>query len=131
MEVDIWVYPPISEFKTNKKEPEEGEKVKLTATITNPSDEEINLTVVFYEGDTVLDTQIHNVSAGETLNATFEWKADKEGKYTFRVVFDGAENTEMELKVNVKAASPGPGLLLAFLAMTLAATVALVARRQR
>lgn len=131
MAVDIWLYPPISEFKTNKKEPEEGEKIKLTATITNPSEEEINLTVVFYEGDTELDVQTKNVTAGETVEVVYEWKAEKEGKYTFRVVFQGAENTEMELKVDVKAASPGPGLLLAFLAMTLAAGVALVARRRR
>jgi len=129
--VDIWVYPPVSEFKSNKKSPEEGTKIKLTATITNPSDVDINVTVVFYKGEEVLDTQSPiNITAGETVDVIYEWKAKKEGKHTFRVIIQGAENGEMFTVVDVKAASPGPGLLMAVLAVTLVGCFALIVRRR-
>jgi len=130
--VEIWVYPPVSEFKSNKKDPEEDTKIKLTASIYNPSNIDINVTVVFYKGDEVLDTQSPvNITAGETVDVIYEWKAKKEGKHTFRVILQGAENSEMTTVVNVKAASPGPGLIMVALAVTLAACVALVARRRQ
>ncbi|MCK5414799.1 MAG: hypothetical protein KAJ35_05405, partial [Thermoplasmata archaeon] len=55
--IEVWVYPPISKFKASPKDPEEGEKVKLTATVDNPSAEEINVTVIFLKGEEELSVQ--------------------------------------------------------------------------
>lgn len=127
--IDVWVYPPIVKFKANKKEPEEGQKVKITASIENPSDVNASITVVFYEDSNVIDTQIVNVTPGETLDVTTTWKASKKGKYTFMVELEGAVNTQQTLKVEVKEASPGPSVLLAALAIGAAAGLAIRRRR--
>jgi hypothetical protein len=123
IENEIWVYPPITAFKANSKEPEEGKKVKFTATVENPSDEEINVTVVFMEGENVLDSKTENVTAHGSLDVIFEWKAKKEGKHVFKVLIDGAINTEQTFNVNVQAESPGLGMLLAVLSLALAAGI--------
>ena len=128
--VDIWVFPPIKEFKASKKSPEEGSKITLTALIENPTTEDANVTVVFYEGETVLATQPANISSGATYEAVYEWKAEKTGKHTFRVEVEGTIDASMELTVDVKAESPGPGLFIAALALALAAGMA-VSRRRR
>ncbi len=130
-ELEVWIYPPISKFKASPKDPEEGEKVKLTATVDNPSAEEINVTVIFLKGEEELSVQNVNVSAGGSTDVIYKWKAKKEGKQMFTVLLQGAENTEVELKVNVKAASPGPGMILAVLAIGLVAAVAAASRRRR
>ena len=128
--IEVWVYPPISKFKASSKEPEEGEKVKLTATVDNPSTEEINVTVIFLKGEEELSVQSVNVSAGGSLDVIHKWEAKKEGKHVFTVLLQGAENTEVELTVNVKAASPGPGMILAVLAIGMVALVAASSRRR-
>jgi hypothetical protein len=128
--VDIWVFPPIKEFKTSKKTPEEGSKITLTAVIENPSSDDANVTVVFYEGDTVLRSMPANISAGATYEAKYEWKATKTGKHTFRVEVEGTIDASMELQVDVKSKSPGPSLFIAALALALAAGMS-VSRRRR
>jgi len=128
--LDVWVYPPISKFKASSKEPEEGQKIKLTATVANPSNAEANVTVVFYDGNTEISVQNVNVSAGGSEDVVFKWKAAKEGKHTLAVKLQGANNTLTELKVEVKAASPGPGLILAVLAVGMIALVASRSRRR-
>jgi hypothetical protein len=130
-ELTIWVYPPISKFKASTKEPEEGEKVKLTATVDNPSDEDITVTVIFLKDDEELATEIVNVTAGGSTDVVHKWKAKKEGKHLFTVKLQGSDDTLMELKVEVKAASPGPGMILAVLAIGLVATVAATSQRRR
>ena len=129
-ELVVWVYPPVTKFKASSKEPEEGEKVKLTATVENPTDEDANVTVVFLKDDEELSVQTVNVTAGGSTDVVFKWKATKEGKHRFTVLLQGAEEQVTELTVDVKAASPGPGLLLALLAVGLVAVVANSARRR-
>jgi hypothetical protein len=129
-EIEVWVYPPISKFKASKKDPEEGSTIKLTATVDNPSDVEANITLVFFKGDEELHVEPINVTAGGSKDVIVKWKANKKGKYTFTVHIDGADNTLMEVKVNVKEASPGPGLILAVLAIGLIALAATRSRRR-
>jgi subtilase family serine protease len=129
--LEIWVYPPISKFKASKKDPEEGEKIKLTATVENPSDEEFNTTVVLTKDDEELETQTVTIEAGGSEEVTFKWKASKEGKHIFKVHLLGSEENLLEVKVDVKTASPGPGLIMALLAVGLVAVVAASARRRR
>ncbi|UCC92731.1 MAG: hypothetical protein JSW25_08715 [Thermoplasmata archaeon] len=130
-ELEIWVYPPISKFKANNKEPEEGTKVKLTATVDNPSDEDITVTVILLKDEEELETQIVNVTAGGSTDVVFKWEAKKEGKHTFAVKLQGSDETLMEATVDVKSASPGPGLILAVLAIGLMAAVVASSRRRR
>ncbi len=129
-EIEIWVYPPISKFKASSKEPEEGQTVKLTATVDNPTDEDVTITVVFLKDDEELDVQTVNVTAGESTDVVYKWKAKKEGKHHFTVLLQGAEENQVEMTVNVKAASPGAGLILALLAVGLVAVLAASARRR-
>jgi hypothetical protein len=129
-ELEVWIYPPISKFKASPKEPEEGEKVKLTATVENPTDELIEVTVIFMKDEEELSVQNINVSAEGSTDVVHKWKAKKEGKHEFSVMLQGSEDTKMELKVDVKAASPGPGLILAVLAIGLVAAVAATSRRR-
>jgi hypothetical protein len=124
IEQEFWVFPPISSFKASNKEPEVGSKITLKAVIDNPADEDANVTVVFYEGENVINTQIVNVTANGNLEVSYKWKASKEGKFNFKVELEGAVNTMLELKVNVKEESPGLGLFVAVLAMSLAAGIA-------
>jgi hypothetical protein len=131
VELEVWVYPPISKFKAATKEPEEGQKVKLTATVDNPTDEEINVTVIFLHEDEPISTQLVNITAGGSADVTFKWKATKEGKHQFSVKLQGSEDTLVGLTVNVKAASPGPGVFLALLALSMVAAVAITSRRRR
>ncbi len=129
-EIEVWVYPPISKFKASSKEPEEGQNVKLTATVDNPSDEDVTVTVVFMKDEEELSVQTVNVTAGGSTDVVHKWKAKKEGKHHFTVMLQGAEEQTVELTVNVKAASPGPGLILALLAVGLVAVVGATARRR-
>jgi hypothetical protein len=82
------------------------------------------------KGEDVLDTKVENVTAHGSLDVVFEWKAKKEGKHVLKVLIDGAINTEQTFTVNVKAESPGPGILLAAVAIALAAGL-LTSRRDR
>jgi hypothetical protein len=129
-EIEVWVYPPITKFKASSKEPEEGQNVKLTATVENPTDEDATVTVVFLKDDEELDVQNVNVTAGGSTDVIYKWKAKKEGKHHFTVLLQGAEENQVDMTVNVKAASPGAGLLMALLAVGLMAIVAASARRR-
>lgn len=129
-EIEVWIYPPITKFKASSKEPEEGQKVKLTATVENPTDETVNITVVFLKDDEELNVQNVNVTAGGTTDVVYKWTAKKEGKHRFTVLLQGAEETAVEMTVNVKAESPGAGLILALLAVGMVAAVAATARRR-
>ena len=130
-ELEVWVYPPISKFKASSKDPEEGEKVKLTATVDNPSDENINVTVIFLKDEEELSVQNANVTAGGSTDVIYKWTSKKEGKHHFTVLLQGSEDTKIDLTVDVKAASPGPGMILAILAIGLVAAVAATSRRRR
>jgi hypothetical protein len=130
IEVEIWVYPPIVEFKASKKKPEEGQKVKLTATIDNPTDADANITVIFYKSGTVLDTMFVNISARDQGNVVYEWKAKKTGKHVFGVEIQGAVNTLTNITVDVKEESPGPSAIMAVLAISLVTGLAVTRRRR-
>jgi hypothetical protein len=129
MTIDLMLFPPIAEFKASDSSPEEGKTITLTAVVNNPSANNTSVTVVFYEGENLLDTQVKEIEGGGTLEATFDWKASKEGTYNFRVYLEGAEQAAVEMEVKVEAASPGPGLVLAALAIALAAGFATTVRR--
>ncbi len=130
VEIEIWVYPPISKFKPSSKEPEEGQKVKLTATVENPSDEDVEVTVIFLKDEEELSVQVVNVTAGGSTEVVHKWTAKKEGKHRFSVMLQGSEDTLVETTVNVKAASPGPGAILAVLVIGLVAVVVASSRRR-
>jgi hypothetical protein len=127
---EIMVYPPIASFESSKSSPEEGKKIKLTINVSNPSDEDINVTVVIEEKGEVLLSNPVNVSAGSSVDVVFEWKAKKTGKHTFTAYLDGAPNTETTLEVNVKEESPGPGLWFAIMAIAIMAMAVALTRRR-
>jgi hypothetical protein len=131
VELEIWVYPPISKFKASSKEPEEGVKIKLTATVDNPSAEDTEVTVIFLKDDEELSVQTVNITAGGSTDVIYKWKAKKEGKHNFVVKLQGSEETMVEMTVNVKAASPGPGAILAIMVLGMVAAVAVTSRRRR
>ncbi len=127
---EVMVYPQLATFLASKKSPEEGKKIKLTVNVSNPSDEDINVTVVIEEKGEVLLSDPVNVSAGSSVDVVYEWKAKKTGKHTFTAYLDGAPNTETTLEVDVKEESPGPGLLLAILAIAIMAMAVALTRRR-
>ncbi len=128
-ELEVWVYPPITEFTSSKSKPEDGKKVTLTAVINNPTTANMTVTVIFTDKDKVLSTDTVEVPAKGVANVTYEWKATKVGKHTIAAEIQGAEGTRKEVVVNVQEASPVPSAAFALVAIIAGAAAFTVRRR--
>jgi len=131
MELEVWVYPGISEFKASKSKPEAGTKVTLTATVHNPSTTTVSVTIILSEKDKVLDTKMENITGGQFKNITFTWKSSKVGKHTLTVMVQGSPETTKTIDINVQEKSPAPGAVWALVALGAVAAAAIASRRRK
>lgn len=130
-DLEVWVYPGISELKASKSKPEAGTKVTITAVVHNPSTTTVSLTIILSEGEKVLDTKIENITGGQFKNVTFTWKSSKVGKHTLTVVVQGSPETTKTLVINVQKGSPAPGAIWALVALGAVAAAAIASRRRK
>jgi hypothetical protein len=130
-DLEVWVYPGISELKASKTKPEAGTKVTVTATVHNPSTTTVSLTIILSEGEKVLDTKIENITGGQFKNVTFTWKSSKVGKHTLTVMVQGSPETTKTIVINVQKGSPAPGAVWALVALGAVAAAAIASRRRK
>ncbi|MFW6176286.1 MAG: PKD domain-containing protein [Thermoplasmatota archaeon] len=110
----------LTQLNFSKNKPEEGDKVTITANVTNYgsadaesitvrlNDEVFDGTITFYDGDEETDDTIPE---GENRLIKFEWKASSEGKKNIRVNITDAEeptsggytrDNSMQKEINVQ-----------------------------
>ena len=130
-DLNVWVYPGISELKASKSKPEAGKKITVTAVVHNPSTTTISLTIILSEKGKVIDTNTENITGGGFTNVTFSWKSSKVGKHTLTVEVQNAPETTKTITINVQKASPAPGAVWALVAIGAVAAAAIASRRRR
>jgi uncharacterized membrane protein len=131
----------LSGLRYNPTKPVAGKAATVTVKVFNQGEVNVdNVTVRFYEGSTILGTEmINHLSASSNKTATFTWVPGA-GKHTIRFTVDpdntiiesDKKNNQLKETVNVSGRSsilPGFEPLLAILA--LAAVAVFAARRRR
>ena len=66
-------------------EPKEGDKIKITAKVTNNDKKSVEITIIFYCNNKKIGEKNISIETGKTKNSDITWKAEK-GNHTIKVV---------------------------------------------